>query len=131
MKHLSLKNILIGIILSMAVLSIASFSLRGTSPRQSQGIPHYVNIKYRTDRVDVNNGSFQHFNTTRSSLVEDAWYDPGNNYMIIDLNGTNYHYCGMPVQVWNNFKEASSLGTYYNASIKGNYDCRINRVPSY
>lgn len=31
----------------------------------------------------------------------------------------------------NAWVDAPSLGKYYNANIKGNYDCRINPTPEY
>ena len=64
-------------------------------------------------------------------MVRGAWYDDENQYMVINLNGTYYHYCGMPESVWNTYEKANSFGSSYNAYIKGNYDCRDNYVPQY
>lgn len=92
---------------------------------------NYVSIKYRSDKVDIENTRFEYLNTSSSSLVNGAWYDDSNNYMVINLNGTYYHYCGLPINIWKDFGSASSFGTYYNSNIKGNYDCRYNPVPVY
>ncbi|MBT3705074.1 KTSC domain-containing protein [Candidatus Peregrinibacteria bacterium] len=51
--------------------------------------------------------------------------------MVINLNGTYYHYCGMPSSAWSSFERADSFGTYYNKYIEGDYDCRYNYVPTY
>lgn len=51
--------------------------------------------------------------------------------MLVSLNGTYYHYCEIPARVVNALLDAPSMGRYYNAAIKGNYDCRINRMPAY
>lgn len=102
---------------------------------QSQSAPakrqrsHNLTVKYRVSPVDVSN--FDYLNTSRSSFVGGAWYDTDNKYMIINLNGTNYHYCDLPSSVWRQFSRADSFGRHYNSSIKGNYDCRYGRVPEY
>ncbi len=90
-----------------------------------------VSVKYRDDKVDLSNQAFEYLNTLDSSFVEGAWYDDDNDYMIIKLDNTYYHYCGMPDEVWDNYKKTDSFGTEYNRYIKGNYDCRSGLVPSY
>lgn len=90
-----------------------------------------VYVKYRDSSVDIAHLRFEYLDTSKSSWVKGAWYDDDNGYMIINLNGTYYHYCSMPEPAWNSFKSASSFGTFYNQSIKGSYDCRIYPVPQY
>lgn len=89
-----------------------------------------ISVKYRNDPIDLNSGDFEYFSTS-SSFVNGLWYDQNNQYMIILLNSTYYHYCGLPLSEWRGFKSAESFGTYYNQRIKGNYDCRKGHVPSY
>jgi hypothetical protein len=88
-------------------------------------------IKYRSNTVDVDKPYFEYLDTSKSSWIRGAWYDAERRYMIINLRGTNYHYCGLLPSVWKKFKESDSFGSSYNANIKGNYDCRIFAVPSY
>lgn len=90
---------------------------------------NYVDVKYRNDPVDVSN--FEYLNTSRSSWVRGAWYDAANQYMIINLQGTNYHYCDMPSSAWRSFKSTSSSGNHYNAYIKSSYDCQYNYLSHY
>lgn len=90
-----------------------------------------VTVKYRDDRVNLCDSSFEDLDTSVSSFIGGAWYDSGNEYMVIKLQDTYYHYCGMPSSVWSGFKRADSFGAEYNASIKGNYDCREGYVPEY
>jgi len=92
---------------------------------------NYVAIKYRDTSVDINAAYFEHLNTAGSSFVRGAWYDQDNQYMIINLSGTYYHYCCMPKKVWNDFKKADSYGAFYNKNIKEKYDCRQCKVPEY
>jgi len=103
-------------------------------PEQQEEITfkhNYIKVKYREDLVDIGNPRFEYLDTSRSSFIRGAWYDEDNNYMIINLKGTYYHYCGLPLKIWIDFKRADSFGTYYNKYIKGNYDCRCNYVPWY
>lgn len=104
-------------------------------PEQKQeDISHtsnYVVVKYRNTPVDINHQRWEKLNTSKSSFVNGAWYDSQNKYMIINLSGTNYHYCGLSSSTWSSFKSASSFGTYFNSYIKGKYDCRVNPVPGY
>jgi len=90
----------------------------------------YVNVKYRDDKVNISANNFELLDES-DSTVKGAWYDDGNEYMVIKLGGTYYHYCGMPSNVWSNFKTSSSLYRYYQGSIKGNFDCRENPAPRY
>lgn len=97
------------------------------SPAPSKKI---ITVKYRNDPVNLNSGDFDYFPTS-SSFVNGLWYDQSNQYMIILLNSTYYHYCGLPLAEWRSFKSADSQGTYYTQRIKGNYDCRQGHIPSY
>ncbi len=90
----------------------------------------YVSVKYRSDRVNISANNFEPLNKS-DSTVKAAWYDSGNEYMVIKLGSTYYHYCGMPGSAWDGLKTTSLPYEYYQDSIKGNFDCRINPVPSY
>jgi len=46
------------------------------------------------------------------------------------LNSTYYHYCNMPASIVEQWLSAQSAGRFYNAYIKGNYDCRLGGIPS-
>ena len=100
-------------------------------PEGSQYVPNYVYVKYRDGLVDIANPRFEYLDTSKSSLVRGAWYDDDNQYMIINLTGTYYHYCGMPTSIWNSFKLTDSFGSFYNSHIKGRYDCREYPIPQY
>jgi hypothetical protein len=93
--------------------------------------PHWLTIKYRTDPVDVADPRFAYLGGGSSSLVDFAFYDAGNEYMIVSLNGTAYHYCGTPGGAWGEFTAASSLGSFYEGRVKGRFDCRTGFVPQY
>ena len=89
-----------------------------------------VYVKYRGS-VNVDNGQLEHVNIGYSSLVKDMYYDKDNNYLLVKLNSTYYHYCGINPSVTNKWVSSSSLGRYYLNNIKGNYDCRVYPMPKY
>jgi hypothetical protein len=85
-----------------------------------------VFVKYRGE-VDL--ARFECTEVTRSSFIRRVCYDVRNDYMLISLNGTFYHYCEIDAGTVSALLSAPSMGRFYNASIKGNFDCRVNRVP--
>ncbi len=87
-----------------------------------------VNVKYR-GVVDL--APFQCESVSRSSLVTRVCYDRKEQYMVIGLQGTYYHYCEIDAGTVAALRGAESMGRYFNASIKGRFDCRTNRVPAY
>jgi hypothetical protein len=87
-----------------------------------------VYVKYRGE-VDLRH--FECTDITRSSFIRRVCYDPREQYMLISLNGTFYHYCEIDTETVSSLLDAASMGRFYNASIKGSFDCRIHRVPAY
>jgi hypothetical protein len=67
----------------------------------------------------------------RSSLVNRLCYDEKETYVVVMLRDTYYHYCEVPKSTVAAWFSASSMGKFYNAYIKGRYDCRVNYVPIY
>jgi len=98
---------------------------------ESSWTQKWVSVKYRSDPVDVGAPYFDSLDRSGSSVVRDAWFDQANQYLVINLNGTNYHYCGISEDVWLSMQVADSLDYYYISDIKGRFDCRINYLPSY
>jgi hypothetical protein len=65
--------------------------------------------------------------TPSSSWIKRIEYyscDGKNGYLIIVTNGKEYIHSFVPLIVWKNFKSAKSVGSFYNANIKGRY--RLN-----
>lgn len=75
-----------------------------------------LEIKYRDKPVNVTKNRFEYFKK-RSSLINESWYDKNNDYLILNILGTNYHHCGFIRTDWNHFKNAESLGQHYNRYI--------------
>jgi hypothetical protein len=90
-----------------------------------------VTVQYRDSRVNIADSSFEYLDTSKSSWINGAWYDSYEDYMVINLNSSYYHYCDMPSSTWNAFEKANSFGSTYNSLIKGQYSCEDTTVPNY
>jgi KTSC domain len=106
------------------VVALSILLAIGPLPARSES----VDVKYR-GRVDLT--PFTCTDVTRSSFIKRVCYDGHNEYMLISLNGIFYHYCEIDDGTVSSLLNAPSMGRFYNASIKGQFDCRINRVPTY
>jgi KTSC domain len=74
---------------------------------------------------------FECTDVSRSSFIKRVCYDRSNEYMLINLNGTYYHYCLIDNGTVSSLLNAGSMGRFYNASIKGHFDCRVHQAPTY
>jgi hypothetical protein len=87
-----------------------------------------VNVKYRGP-VDLSHFSCKAID--HSSFINRVCYDAANGYMIVLLKETYYHYCDVDNATHAAFIDAVSMGRYFNAAVKGHFDCRIGHVPAY
>lgn len=92
-----------------------------------------VDVKYR-GTVDLR--PFTCTEITRSSFIDRVCYDKTNQYLLIQLKLTYYHYCEIPNTTVEALLSAPSMGQYFNTTIKGSgsdgpFDCRTHRVPTY
>ena len=87
-----------------------------------------ADVKYRGE---VNLAPFECTDINRSSFVRRACYDRGNSYMLINLRGIYYHYCEIDGETVAGLLNADSIGRFFNANIKGHFDCRTHHIPNY
>lgn len=92
---------------------------------------NYVEVKYRATPVNLAASGFEYHNTDASSFIRGAWYDKQNRYLVMNIDGTYYNYCGVPEAVWEGFKESESYGRYFNSSIKESYEYKNCVGPDY
>jgi hypothetical protein len=57
---------------------------------------------------------------SRSSWIDSAEFDEETGTMTISLLGQEYEY-SIPQELWEEFKSAPSLGSFYENFIKGKY----------
>ncbi len=106
-----MKNITIVVLITIAV--IGGFYFFNNSNKD-------VDLKYGSS---VNVSSYESVDTSKSSFVKSARYKESDKHLILNLSGSSYEYCDVPLSIWNSFKRADSFGTYYNSQIKGRYSC--------
>ena len=87
----------------------------------------FVQVKYRGE---VNLARFGCTDIDRSRFVRRICYEDGNSYMLINLNGTYYHYCEVDGETVAGLLHAESVGGFFNVNIKGRFDCRTHHVPN-
>lgn len=100
--------LLVGLLFSVGLL-VSSFNKKET-----------VVLKYGGN-ADISKSEC--VDTSRSSFITSACYDDDTRKLVLGLSEINYAYCGLPKNEWEGFKEATSLGKYYDANIKDNYKC--------
>jgi len=63
----------------------------------------------------------------RDWMDEASYYfcDGSTGYFIYSTEGREYLYDGVPLNVWQGFKDADSFGSYYVRKIKGRYKMRL------
>ena len=61
--------------------------------------------------------------TPNSSCFSSVGYDNGTLYVTFRDSGAVYSYENVPSYVYDDLWSASSMGGYYNSSIKGYYEC--------
>ena len=65
---------------------------------------------------------------TQSSIVNRICYQQQNNsyYLVVSLNGSYYHFCGVPFEALRDWTNAYSKGSFFNSYIRGRFDCPNN-----
>jgi len=100
-------------LLAIANYTLALESTTFTSYDQAQTWVR-TNPNFSKDSVD----------TSKSSWIRGAEYytdGSGSGYLILNMKGKEYIWEGVPLNVWEGFKEADSFGKYYHKYIKGRY----------
>lgn len=92
-----------------------------------------IAIRFTEDCVVLDERRFQYLDTRVSSFLRGAWYDPDEEYLIIRIRNTHYHYCGVEEHVWERFINCASFGTCYNDLFarKVEHSCLFNPTPTY
>jgi hypothetical protein len=105
-----------------------AIAIVGASLLASVAIAETVVPKYG-EAVDL--APFSCSDVTRSSFIRRVCFDKAKSYMLIRLKDTYYHYCNIPENTVTALMTADSMGRFFNAQVKGNYDCRVNPPPKY
>lgn len=66
---------------------------------------------------------------TVSSFVHRVCYAAEDRYVVVLLGSVYYHYCRVPERTVSAWLSAASKGKFYNAHVKGAFDCRDGGLP--
>ena len=86
---------------------------------------------YQEAIATVENASFRlhdQVDTSRSSWIKSADYYSDNlkdGYLIIETKKKKYIFSHVPINVWKEFKQADSFGSFYNKYIRGRYKLQL------
>jgi len=109
----------IGILFFINTPSLALESTTFTSYDQAQTWVR-TNPNFTKDSVD----------TSKSSWIRGAEYytdGSGTGYLILNMKGKEYIWEGVPLNIWEGFKEADSFGKYYHNYIKGRFILELDK----
>lgn len=91
---------------------------------------NYNSYSEAISTIRNNSFSIEEKVNTDSSWIESIEYyscDKKKGYLIMTtLKGKSYIHSDVPIQVWEEFKKASSKERYYNNNIKGRYYFHLN-----
>ena len=110
-------------IISMFSLSLVLLSCSGQDCKQ---IPSHFNT-YEQAISFIKKATFKYkdvANTANSSWIRSASFYSCNStkgYFILKTDTKEYLHSSVPLTLWNQFKNASSFGSFYDRNIKGRY----------
>jgi hypothetical protein len=98
--------------------------------------PETVCVKF--GQCPLSLATFACTDTPKSSFVRRVCHDDAKSFMVINLSGRWYPYCGIGADVVQELLTAESVGRYYNKNIRsrrngthGPFDCRDHPMPNY
>jgi hypothetical protein len=114
------------------IISILSLLMLCCRSQDCDKLPqHFSSYKEAISQVKSRAFKFKdEANTSRSSWLTSAKYYScdGNTGYFVYITNREYEYIhqGVPIEIWRNFKNSSSLGSYYNKYIKSKYRLNLN-----
>jgi hypothetical protein len=106
--------------------------LLSCSGRDSSDLPSSIE-SYNEAESTIGSTSFEfedNFSSPESSWISGASFssiDGKTGYLKMNTKrGESYIHQDVPVAIWEEFKDASSKGRYYNANLRNKYQLEIN-----
>lgn len=103
-----------------------------SAPPTSLAYHSWITVKYRDTPVDLAAPGMIQLPVVADGDVVSVYWDSLNDYMVINLTGTWYHYCAFAMADAEAFVAAPSGGSHYQSVIRGTHDCRtVGTIPAY
>lgn len=106
-----------------------NIAVSNTYNKTENNFSKYIYIKHRW-YLDIDSSRFIWWYVA-DNTVRELYYDSKNRYMIINLDGTYYHYCKVPRDSRNWIYNSSNIYNYYENNFYHNFDCRKWWIPLY
>ena len=91
---------------------------------------HYTNYDEAIQKIKSADFKIKEtVNTSKSSWVREASYyscDGKFGFFIIKTDTQEYLYDGVPLEIWQGFKNSESFGSYYDRNIKNKFIFKLN-----
>ena len=93
-----------------------------------------INSNFKSYQIAIETVQNSSFAIEEKVNTDSSWIDSIEYYSCDELTGyliintkkdKSYIHKNVPIQVWNEFKNAESYGRFYNQTIKGNYYLEI------
>ena len=117
--------------ISCFILICANFSC--AQPKQDcKNLPEQFTTNNNA-RVQIQNAYFNISETTdtkKSSWIEGLSYfscDGQSGFLIMIARGKSYIHQNVPFNIWREFSQAKSLGSYYDRNIKHKYSLKLKQ----
>lgn len=116
---------------STLLLMLLQLTLFSCYSQDCKSLPN-IFTSYEQAKSQVKKAHFKYSdkaNTSESSWIRGASYYScvgQTGYLILLTDRSDYIHSRVPISVWREFKNAASLGTYYNANIKHRYQLKLN-----
>lgn len=111
-------------------LLLLLFCLTNCQAQTCDGLPTSFE-SYQSAMQQITTTTFKKsetLDTSKSSWIKGAEFhscDLVTGYLILKTSKSEYLHAGVPLELWNEFKKASSYGQFYNARIKGRYELKL------
>ncbi len=117
----------------LVFLSLFLFTINAVaqSPKSCEKLPASF-PSYESAMQQIKGAEFKIFetiDTRKSSWIRGLSYlscDGKYGFMIMTTDSKSYIHQNVPIDTWNDLKNADSFGTYYNEKIKHRYRISIN-----
>ena len=113
------------LLLVCSILSLLSCSAEAQQSCE-QLEKKYLDADRMVSLLDQTSFSFsEEFDTSQSSWIKAASFyscDGAKGYFVLRTSKKVYLYKDVPKDLWSRFKQADSLGSFYNRQIKGRYE---------
>ena len=108
-----------------------AFYLLSCNSKNCAEIPSkFTTYEQAISEVENSSFKFQEESAINSSWIEEANYyscDMKTGFLIIETSNQDYIHEDVPIKIWREFNNSTSLGKYYNRNIKDRFQLYLKK----